>query len=229
MYFFADVLADAGRYLEAGDAYAAAAEGVREPNVKAAYRLKAAEMKYKHAMESDLSRKEKLKILQETRDLFTDVLIPPVNDPDRKKQLQVVKALGDKNWPARSVFNSVKRNPEALLTAAEIYAQSAPKGVDGRQVALRLIHHLHGFTRAIKDPEHPELEDLIPIWWNAAQLKLEVYLAIAKGGAGPLEKDMARKGTEFAAKLLFQYPNMDGPARVQAVKALEAQLKIRAR
>jgi hypothetical protein len=229
MYFFADVLADAGRYLEAGDAYAAAAEGVPEPNVKAAYRLKAAEMKYKHAMESDLSRKQKIKILEQTRDLFTDVLIPPTNDPDRKKQLSVIKALGGKAYPARSTFGAVKRNPEALLTAAEIYAQSAPKGVDGRQVALRLIRHLHDFLRPIKDPEHPKLEDKIPIWWAGAQLKLEIYLAITKGGAGPVEKDAAKKGADFAKKLVFQYPNMDGPERVQAIKSLEAQLKARAR
>ncbi|MHC4729609.1 MAG: hypothetical protein ACYS6Z_03320, partial [Planctomycetota bacterium] len=170
LYFYADVLADAARYLEAGDAYAAAAERVPEPNVKAAYRLKAAEMKYKHAMESALSRKELLKILEQTRKLFTDVLIPPTNDPERKKQLQVLKALGGKNWPARSVFGAVKRNPEALLTAAEIYTQSAPAGVAGRQVALRLISHLHSFLRAVPDPEHPDLEEKIPLYWAAAQL-----------------------------------------------------------
>ena len=172
---------------------------------------------------------QKIKILEQTRDLFTDVLIPPTNDPDRKKQLQVIKTLGGKNWPARSVFGAVKRNPEALLTAAEIYAQSAPQGVDGRQVALRLIAHLHEFLLAVADPEHPKLEEKIPIWWAAAQLKLEIYLAITKGGAGPVEKDMAKKGADFARKLIFQYPNMDGPERVQAIKSLEAQLKARAR
>jgi len=231
LYFYADVLADAGRYLEAGDAYAAAAEGVPEPNVKAAYRLKAAEMKYKHAMESKppLPRPKLMEILAQTRQLFTDVLIPPTNDPDRKKQLEVLKALGGKNWPARSVFNSVKRNPDALLTAAEIYTQSAPSGVDGRQVALRLLSHLHDFTLAVPDPEHPELEDKIPVYWAGAQLKLETYLAIAKSGTGVVEKDAAQKGAAFARKLIFQYPNMDSPERVQAVKALEAQLKIRAR
>jgi hypothetical protein len=230
LYFYADVLADAGRYLEAGDAYAAAAEGVPEPNVKAAYRLKAAEMKYKHAMETKGIRRIDLKkILDQTRQLFTDVLIPPTNDPDRKRQLQVLKTLGGKAWPGPSTFGQVKRNPEALLTAAEIYTQSSPEGINGYQVALRLIHHLHSFLRGSTDPEHPELEDKIPIFWAAAQLKLETYLAIAKSGTGVTEKDAAKKGAAFARKLIFQYPSMDSPERVQAIKALEAQLKARAR
>jgi hypothetical protein len=229
LYFYADVLADAGRYLEAGDAYAASAEGVPDNNTKAAYRLKAAEMKYKHAMEADLSRKELLKILEQTRRLFTDVLIPPVNDPDRKRQLEVLKALGNKNWPARSVFGAVKRNPEALLTAAEIYTQSSPEGVNGRRVALRLLHHLLSFLIAVPDPEHPNLEDKIPIFWAGAQLKLEIHLAIAASGAGVIEKEEAKKGAAFAKKLIYQYPKMDSPERVQAIKSLEAQLKARSR
>jgi hypothetical protein len=229
LYFYADVLADAGRYLEAGDAYEAAAEGVADPNVKAAYRLKAAEMKYKHAMSVKMPRPKLRKILADTRQLFTDVLIPPTNDPERKRQLQVIKTLGGKAWPGPSTFGQVKRNPDALLTAAELYTKSQPTGVDGRRVALRLIAHLHNFTRAIQDPEHPELEDKIPIWWDAAQLKLETYLAIAKSGVGVDAQEAAKKGAAFAAKLVFQYPSMDSPERVQAVKRLEAQLKVRAR
>lgn len=231
LYFYADVLADAGRYLEAGDAYAEAAEGVPDPAVKAAYRLKAAEMKYKHAMESKppLPRAELKKVLDETRQLFTDVLIPPTNDPERRRQAQVLKTLGGKAWPGRSTFDQVKRNPEALLTAAEIYTRSSPEGVNGYEVTLRLIYHLHSFLRGAPDPEHPELEDKIPIFWEGAQLKLETYLAIAKSGSGVNEKEAAKKGAAYARKLIFQYPSMDGPERVQAIKSLEAQLKARAR
>lgn len=229
LYFYADVLADAGRYLEAGDAYAAAAEGVPDPDVKAAYRLKAAEMKYKHAVEENLPPTQLKKVLDDTRQLFTDVLIPPTNDPERKRQTQVLKTLGGKAWPGPSTFGQVKRNPEALLTAAEIYTQSSPAGVNGYEVALRLIYHLHSFLRGAPDPERPELEDKIPLYWAGAQLKLETYLAIAKSGSGPYEQEAAKKGAAFARKLIFQYPSMDGPERVQAIKSLEAQLKARSR
>jgi hypothetical protein len=220
------VLADAERFGDAAGAYEAARDLAPDAN-KQGLTLLAAEVQYRESQEKGKSKTEQMEILQSVRDLFTDVLVPPdPKDAQRTAQKKVLQELANPNaWPSRDTFNAVKRNPRALYVAALVYNQSSPTGLDGRYLALRLIHHLHEFTIPTKEPDKPSLHEFIPTWWDAAELKLRIYLAISQSGAGAKEKEAKKDGFAFAQKLLFQYQSMDGPARVAAVKSLEAQLK----
>jgi hypothetical protein len=119
--------------------------------------------------------------------------------------------------------------PRAIYVAAQIYAKNSPQGIDGRYVALRLVHLLQEFTIPAPQPGKPQLDEFIPIWWDSAELKLRTYLAIAQSGTGAKEKEEASTGLGYARKLLYENPKMDGPQRVATVAALEAQLKTLAR
>ena len=120
---------------------------------------------------------------------------------------------------------TIKRRPAVLLTAAEVYNESGPGGSDSRWIAVRLIDHLHAFTRATPDESNPRLAELIPFWWNGAELKLRVLLGIAESGAGASSRAAATKGFGFAKKIIFQYTKMDGPERVARIKDLEVKLR----
>jgi len=223
-FFLGDVYKDAERFADASAAYEAAADAAPDDNTRQALTLRAAEMQYRAIKaESTLPRAEMMKALEKTRQLFTDFLI----DPRATDQQKVLKDLGNPTgWPSNETFGKVKRNASALRTAAALFIESSPPGIDGRYVAVRLIHHLHQFTKPVADPATPALDEFIPTWWEGAQLKLEAYLAIAQSGAGPQEKSMAKDGYAFARKLIFEYPSMDNPKRVRDIKALEAQLRI---
>ena len=219
-----DVMRDAQRWQDAADAFEGTAEVVADPGKKSAYKLSAAEMQFKAAKDGakrgELGRKDYLELLNKTRQLFTDVLIV------KKDQSSVLKALADwKNYPSKATFKKVKRRPEVLLTAAEVYLDSSPAGLDGRWISARLVAHLHAFTRAARDPAHPDLDKFIPIWWDGAELKIEAYLAIATSGSGQAARTAMEKGKAFVNKLTFQYQKMDGPERVTRIGELKRKFK----
>jgi hypothetical protein len=221
------VLFDAERFGEAAAAYEAAG-AIAPDDRKQMITLSAAEAKYREAQtRSDLSAEEKIKILAKVRDLYTDVLIPPdPKDPTKAEQQKTLKELGNPAaYPSRETFDRVKRMPRPLYVAALIYSQSSPSGIDGRYLALRLITVLHEFTIPVSQPDKKNLDEYIPDWWDAAELKLKILLAIAQSGTGPAEKKAASEGLGYARKLSFETPKMDGPGRIASVTALEAQLK----
>ncbi len=224
----AQALFDAERFGEAAEAYEAAASLAPDGDRKQQITLHAAEAKYRQAQTAkDVPREEQIKNLEKVRDLFTDVLVPP--DPkDPEKQKKILHELANPAaYPVRATFEQVKRNPRALYVAARIYSESQPAGIDGRYIALRLIDFLHEFTVPVSQEEQGKknLDEFIPIWWDAAELKLRIYIAIAQSGTGVREKDAATTGLGYARKLAYENPKMDGPTRVAAVAALEAQLK----
>jgi hypothetical protein len=226
-FLLAEVLFDAGRFGEAADAYEAAA-ALAPDERRQPITLNAAEAKYQEAnARKDLSREEKIKILEKVRDLFTDVLVPPdPKDPTKAEQKRILHELANAaGYPKAETFKAVKRMPRALYVAALIYSQSSPAGMDGRYLALRLITVLHEFTVPVTQEDKKNLDEFIPIWWDAAELKLKILIAIAQSGTGAREKAAATEGLGYARKLGYETPKMDGPAREAAVKALEAQLK----
>jgi len=232
LYFLGDVYYDARRYGDAAEAFDAARDKlpVDEEKRRGAFTLRAAEAQYMAATENkDLSELERREVLDGTRKLFTDVIIPPdPTDPNKTEQTKVIQQLASPKWPPRAVFDKIKRNAPALLTAARIYPEVSPGGVDGRHVALKLIYHLHSFTRPVKTGNEA-VDPYVPLWWEAAQMKLEFYTALAESNVGAEAKEYATTGLGFATKILFEHPKMDGEERVRAVKALEAKLKVLAR
>lgn len=226
-YLLAQVLFDAERFGDAAGAYEAAAI-LAPDDRKQQITLSAAEAKYREAQtRKDLSAEERIKILAKVRDLFTDVLVPPdPKDPERAGQKNILRELANPaGYPKPETFKAVKRMPRVLYVAALIYSQSSPAGIDGRYLALRLISVLHDFTVPVSQEDKKNLDEFIPVWWDAAELKLRIHIAIAQSGTGPAEKKAATEGLGYAKKLGFETPQMDGPARVAAVTALEAQLK----
>jgi hypothetical protein len=220
---FAEMLRDAHRWTDAGEAFEVLVGKVSD-KMKSVYTLKAAEMKYKAAVDlKETDRAKYVKTLEETRKLFIDFLIP-----DESRQMPLLKKLS-KGWLTKQEWAELKNNPSATLTTAEILAESSPPGVDGRWVAVRLIRRLHELTKPIPDPEYPNLEQYIPTWWEGAQLMLEICLKIAQEDTSPQGREAAKDGYGFAKKIQFQYPDMDGPERVAAVKNLEIDLKRYAR
>ncbi len=219
------VLFDAERFGDAAEAYEAAAT-LAPADRKQQLTLGAAEAKYREAETSKgLSREDKIKILEKVRDLFTDVLVPPT-DPEKAEQKKILKELANPNgYPSQQTFGKVKRMPRPLYVAARIYSESSPADIDGRYLALRLITLLHDFTIPTPQQGKENLDEFIGVWWDAAELELRIYIAIAQSGTGPLEKTAAKDGLGYARKLGFENPKMDGPARIAAVTALEAQLK----
>jgi hypothetical protein len=212
---------DAERWQEAGDAYEAAAGMVSDKGQKAGFTLKAAEMKYKAARKG--SRRDRIKILEQTRKLYTDFLIPE----KPAEQTRLLKRMADPGkWLSKEDWKKIKRRPDALLTAAEIFFDSSPKGLDGRWIGIRLVKHLHSFTVPVEDQAKPKLTEFIPIWWNGAEFILTAYLQIAKSGSGQVAQKAASEGHTFARKIIFQFHKMDGPERVERINALEKQLKL---
>jgi len=226
-YFaYGEALRDAGRWNEAGDAFASAAGMTQDKKRQSYFSLQAAEMKFKAAKEGmaqkKIQRTEYLKIMQETRRLFTDVLmaIP------KAEQAKVLKELSRWNKQPRKVTTAkVRRSARVLLTTAEVYHESTTGGNDGRWIAIRLLDHLHRFTTPVVDPTKPKLAELVPVWWDAAELKLKIYLAISRSGGDDQARSAKRWGNNYANKLLFQYKKMDGPERVQRITVLERALK----
>ena len=85
--------------------------------------------------------------------------------------------------------------------------------------------HVHAFTRATHDPAHPDLDKFIPSWWDAAELKIQAYLAIAGSGSGQAARTAKEKGKAYVNKLTFQYQKMDGPERVTRIGELKRKFK----
>ena len=81
----------------------------------------------------------------------------------------------------------------------------------------------------VTDPTAPEgsrKADFINTWWEGAQLKLELYLAIAEtGSAASWSKKAAEWGHSFGVRINAQYEGMDGEQRVETVARLVDQLK----
>jgi hypothetical protein len=225
-YTLGDTLRDAQRWDDAGEGFESAAGMVADPKRKSFYKQLAAEMKFKAAREglanNTIKKKDYIKILEEARQLFTDVLIP-----DKSNQAKILRKLADwQAYPSRQDFGMIKRKPQEIFTAAEIYLESNPAGLDGRWITARLVAYLHTFTKATADPARPnkQLDELVPRWWDAAELKLKAYLAISKSGGGQGARAAKQKGQAFARKLMFEYKKMDGPERVQRIKELAAKL-----
>lgn len=231
-FLLGQVLFDADRFGDAADAYEAAVALAPSVEKKQQITLLAAEAKYLEAQRAkDVDRETRIKILEKVRDLFTDVLVPPdPKDPEKTAQRKIIAELASPAaYPKKETFGMLKRNPKALLVAARIYSESSPPGIDGRYLAIRLIAFLHEFTLPAPEPGKTNLDEFIPIWWDAAELKLRTYIAIAQSGTSAREKQAATDGLGYARKLGFEFPNMDSPARVAAVTALESQLKTLAR
>jgi len=221
------VLFDAQRYGDAADAFEAAS-ALAPAERKQQLTLSAAEAKYQQAQNAtEYSATQRVEILAKVRDLFTDVLIQPgPNDPEKKEQRKILEELANPaGYPSRATFDKVKKMPSAIYVAAEIYSKSSPAGIDGRYLAIRLVTYLHEFTIPASQPGKANLDEFIPIWWDAAELKLRTYLAIAQSGTGAREKDQAAQGLGYARKMAYENPTMDGPQRVATFAALEAQLK----
>jgi hypothetical protein len=224
-FFLGDVLREAHRFQDAGEAFEAGAEQVGDEKKRSYFLLQAAEMQFKAAKDGlakkEITRKEYLKILEKARQLFTDVLIP-----DKANQARILNKLAQfQSYPARKDFGMIKRRPAEILTAAEIYMESNPSGLDGRWITVRLIDHLHSFTKPTANPNNPgKLDEYVTLWWDGAELKLESLLAIAKTGSGQAKRAAKQKGQAFATKLEFQYKKMDGPQRVQHIRELKGKL-----
>ncbi|MHC4931785.1 MAG: hypothetical protein ACYTGV_06300 [Planctomycetota bacterium] len=224
-YFLGDVLRSARRYQAAGEAFEAGAAQVGDEKKRSYFLLQAAEMQFKAAKDGlakkQITRKEYLKILEKARELFTDVLIP-----DKANQARVLNKLAQfSSYPSRKEFGTIKRRPAEILTAAEIYMESNPSGLDGRWISVRLVDHLHSFTKPTANPKNPgKLDEFVTLWWDGAELKLEALLAIAKTGSGQAKRAAKQKGQAFATKLEFQYKKMDGPQRVQRIRELKGKL-----
>jgi hypothetical protein len=225
-YLLGQVLFDAQRFGDAAAAYESARD-LAPDDKKQQITLVAAESQYRESQLPGMDRTQQHEILQKVRDLFTDVLVPPdPKDPQKAEQKKVLAEMANPaGWPRPETFAKVKRNPKALYVAALVYSQSSPTGMDGRYLALRLIKHLHDFTIATPDPDKATLHEFIPIWWDAAELKVRVYLSIAQSGSGEREKEARDQGHAYVKSLLFQYQNMDGSQRVATMKSLETQLR----
>ncbi|MGQ0612261.1 MAG: hypothetical protein ACT4PV_00715 [Planctomycetaceae bacterium] len=215
------VYAEALRYQEAGDAFQSAAEVEKDAARASGYKLKAAEMKYLAAQPlKEADRAKYLEVLGETRSLFTDVLIPDAAD----KQAAVLRALGDwQTYPGNAAFDAIKKFPDVILTAAMVYSEANPPDTDGRWVAVRLIDYLHKFTKPIA--QLPSDEKWIRTWWDGAELRIRVYLAIGESGTSEMERKAKANAATAAAKLILQYREMDGPERVKRIQELEARAK----
>jgi tetratricopeptide (TPR) repeat protein len=224
---FGEVLAAAQEFEAAADAYEGASELETSPKARVGYTLRAAQNAFKAAKlkkKMGGSNQEYQKVIEKTRKLMTDVLIE-----DKSQQETLIKILGNySKWLSKDQWRMIKRNAEVLLNAAEVYAESGVKGgIDGRVVAIRLIDHLQSFTRPIPDPVNPDpkLEEFIDEWWDGAQLKLELAVAISGTDSGQKAKSIRGKAYSYGKKLLFQYPKADGPERVKKIDDLVNRLK----
>jgi len=223
-WLLGDVLRDAQQWQEAGEAFETAASKADDPNVKSAWTLQAAEMRFEAILHDPrMPGPEKQKVLALTRENYTDVLIP-----EKAQQEPLLKVLSNyAAWPSKEMWEKIKRRPDALLTAAKVFKESSPAGLDGRWIGIRLINHLHSFTKPNKDPSNDKLDEFIPLWWNGTELMLELYLQIAETGTGQMATTAAQSGAAFSSKILFENPNADGPDRLTRLKQLDASLKAR--
>ncbi len=223
-WLLGDVLRDAQRWQEAGEAFEVAAGKAEDPGVKGAWTLQAAEMRFEAILNDPrMPGPEKQKVLALTRENFTDVLIP-----DKSQQEAVLKVLSTYTaWPSKEMWAQIKRSPDALLTAAKVFKESSPAGLDGRWIAIRLVSHLHSFTKPNSDPSNPKLDEFIAHWWSGTELMLQLYLVIAESGGGQVATSAAQSGAAFSSKILFENPNADGPERLARLKQLDASLKAR--
>ncbi len=220
MYLLGETLKDAGRWKDASTAYDAASGLTTNKAVKQTLVLRAAEMAYRALLEDKTIKGIALqKALAKTRQLFLDVIIP-----DKAAQDKILKTLS-KRWMRKDEWSKVKRNASALKICAELLAQTAPTGVDGRQVAVRLISYMHTFTRPVKDPQNKRYDDYIKLWWDGAELQLQIYQKMGAAGRSERNKKAAQTGYSAASKWIFQYRAMDGEARVVRIKALASELK----
>ena len=90
---------------------------------------------------------------------------------------------------------------------------------------MRLIDRLHKLTEPRAEPGSKKAE-FVNLWWDGAQLQLELYKQIAETqSAAAYSKKAAQWGFSFARRLIVQYPEMDSPERVEAVKRLSLQLE----
>ena len=90
---------------------------------------------------------------------------------------------------------------------------------------MRLLEKLHKVTDATAEPESKKAE-WVNTWWEGAQLKLQLYLAIAEAqSSANWSKKAAQYGFGFGRRLEVQFEKMDGPERVTTMKRLTAQLK----
>ncbi|MHC4410173.1 MAG: tetratricopeptide repeat protein, partial [Planctomycetota bacterium] len=211
-WFLADVLKDAQRYADAASAYESAANAADTPGQREGWTLLAAEMGFKAARENrdKMDPAEYRKVLAQTRERFTTVLFP---DPQQRKELLQILADG-KKWPSKAQWKWLAAKPEPLLTAAEVYGESSPQGLDGRWIGVRLLDKLHKITEPAAEAGSKKAE-YVNTWWEGAQLKLELYLAIAEAqnvAAG--SKKAAQYGFSFGKRVQVQYEAMDGPERV---------------
>jgi len=221
-WFLGDVLRDARDWEAAGGAYEAAANLATKPGQKAGWQLLAAEMAFKNARQN----KERMdptdfrKTMDKTRELFTGVLI---RDPKQAQTLLPILANG-KKWPSKEQWRWIVAKPDPLLTAAEVFGESSPKGLDGRWIGVRLLDRLHKLTTPVAE-EGGKSNDFVNVWWDGAQLKLELYLAIGESqSAQAWSKRAVEYGYAFGRRLITQYPNMDGEERVAAIKILSDRL-----
>ena len=185
--------------------------------------LLAAEMAFKNARanKSKMDRQSYRKTLDKTRELYAQVLI--ADEANRKKLLPIL-ANGSK-WPSKAQWRWIAGKPGPLLTAAEVFGESSPRGLDGRWIAVRLIERLHKLTRPFAEPGTKEAE-FVNTYWEGVQLKLELLLAIAESQSETnWAKTAARQGHSFAKNHMVTYEKMDGPERVKVVTGLEAQLR----
>jgi hypothetical protein len=221
-YQLGDVLMDAERFEDAAGAFEQAAASTKDPQQASGYTLLAARAQFKAILKAkDMPPPERIKALEKTRQLFTDFLIP-----DAAKRDGILKKLADPGgWPSKEEWGLVKRRAEELLTAAEVYGETSPPGgLDGRWIGIRLLQHQQSFTKARHDPENPALDEFIPLWWEGAELMLKLYVSIAESGGEPA-KAAKSKGTQWANKLLVEYPDMDGQERVERVRVYAGRLK----
>jgi len=221
-WFLGDVLRAAQDWEGAGSAYEDAANLAAKPGQKAGWQLLAAEMAFKNARQN----KDRMdptvyrKTMDKTRQLFTGVLIP---DSGQAEKLLPILANGQK-WPSKEQWRWIVAKPGPLLTAAEVFGESSPKGLDGRWVGVRLLDRLHKLTKPVAE-EGTRQAEFVNLWWDGAQLKLELYLAIAESQSSQAwSKRAAEYGYSFARRLITQYTKMDGEERVAALERLSKQL-----
>ena len=221
-WFLGDVLRDARDWEAAASAYEAAAAKATKPTQKASWNLLAAEMAFENARlnKDKMDPTEYRKTLDRTRELYTQVLIP---DAENRKKLIPILASGAK-WPSKAQWRWIAGKPGPLLTAAKVFGESSPRGRDGRWIGVRLVHRLHKLTRPMADPG-TKMADFVNIYWEGAELKLVLYLAIASSQSDVAwSKKAAKEGYSFATNLIATYEKMDGPERVTMIKGLAKQL-----
>lgn len=222
-YTYGQVLEASEQWEAAGEAYARAADTTQDVKQAANFKLLAAQMKFRAArLLPKEQRADYLKILNETWPLFVDVLIE-----QKEKQPAILASLADwQKYPGKDVFDAIKKSPNVILSAAEVLGETRPFDADGRWAAIRLLNMLHTLTQPVSNAANPnpKMDELIPTWWNAAELKVKLYIAIAATGAGQEKRRAADEGSGFLTKTMFEYASLDGPERLERFKGYQTEL-----